>query len=96
MTSSHEGLPMTLIEAQQYGCVPIAYNSFSSASKIIANNYNGILIKPFKQRSYSHELQKLMKDENKRAQMAENEREFIRRFDVNKIIKDWIQLFEKI
>ena len=96
MTSSHEGFPMTLIEAQQYGCVPIAYNSFSSASKIIVNNYNGILIKPFKQRSYSHELQKLMKDENKRAQMALNGREFIRKFDISNIINAWTLLFEKI
>ena len=96
MTSSHEGLPMTLIEAQLYGCVPIAYNSFGSASKIIVNNYNGILIKPFQQRSYSHELQKLMKNENRRTQMAENGMKFIRKFDINNIINAWTLLFEKI
>lgn len=96
MTSSHEGLPMTLIEAQLYNCVPIAYNSFSSANKIIVNNYNGILVKPFKQKEYSRELQKLMKDESRRIVMAQKGKEFIKKFDINNIIKHWLQLFEKI
>ena len=35
MTSSFEGLPMTLIEAMQYGVIPLAFNSFLSATDLI-------------------------------------------------------------
>jgi glycosyltransferase involved in cell wall biosynthesis len=40
MTSANEGFPMTLIEAQQNGCVPVVMNSFSALREIIQNNIN--------------------------------------------------------
>ena len=33
MTSSFEGWGLTLTEAQQYGCVPLAFHSFASLNR---------------------------------------------------------------
>ena len=37
MTSSFEGWGLTLTEAQQYGCVPLAFHSFASLTDIITD-----------------------------------------------------------
>ena len=44
MTSIWEGLPMTLIEAMHYGCVPIAFDSFAAVYDLIDNGNNGFKI----------------------------------------------------
>lgn len=96
MTSSHEALPMVLIEAQKYRCVPIAYNSFDAAEDIIKNGHNGLLIKPFKQKEYAKALSKLMTDENYRESLAKNGSTFIEKFNIETVIKDWIKLLESL
>ncbi len=44
MTSAFEGFPMSIIEAQQNGVVPIVMDSFLSVHDIIDNDVNGVLI----------------------------------------------------
>ena len=96
MTSSHEGLPMVLIEAQKYGCVPIAYDSYESAKDIIQNNFNGLLIRPFKQKEYKIALESLMTNEERREILAHNGSDYIKKFEITNIVKQWITLFDKI
>lgn len=96
MTSSHEALPMVLIEAQKYGCVPIAYNSFEAATDIIENGYNGLLIKPFKQKEYAKALSTLMSEESYRESLAANGSAFIEKFNIEIVIKDWIKLLTSL
>ena len=52
MTSHIEGWPMTLLEAQQYGCVPIVYNTFAALSEIIENNVNGYIIGKYDEEAF--------------------------------------------
>ena len=96
MTSSHEGLPMVLIEAQKYGCIPIAYNSYESAKDIIRDNYNGLLIHPFKQNEYKVALESLMVNKERREILAHNGRDYIKRFEITNVVKQWINLFDRI
>ena len=96
MTSSHEGLPMVLIEAQKYGCIPIAYNSFGAATNIIVNKHNGLLINPFKQKDFIKALDYVINNENEREKMALNGFEYIEKFNIKTIINHWIRLFNKL
>lgn len=96
ITSSHEAQPMVLIEAQQWGCVPIAYNSFESATDIIQDKYNGVLVKPFKQEEYAKKLSELMINEVYWMRLANNGSKFIKKFDINAVIKNWINLFNNL
>lgn len=96
MTSSTEGFGMVLVEAQQHGCVPIAYDSFGSVRDIIEDGKNGVLVKPFSPKEYVAKLRQLMDDEQLRQQMASNGVESVKRFDSQKIARQWIELFENI
>lgn len=96
MTSSTEGFGMVLVEAQQHGCVPIAYDSFGSVRDIIEDGKNGVLVKPFSQKEYVAKLRQLMDDKELRQQMASNGLESVKRFDSQKIARQWIELFENI
>ena len=44
MTSAFEGFGMTLVEAQQYGTVPIAMDSYKSLHDILQDKVNGIVV----------------------------------------------------
>ena len=46
LTSAFEGFPLVLYEALKFRVVPIVFNTFSSASDIIIDGFNGRLIEP--------------------------------------------------
>lgn len=56
MTSNHEGFPMVLTEAMQYGCIPVAFDSFESIHEIIEDDKNGVLVKPFDMDMYAKRI----------------------------------------
>lgn len=96
MTSVTEGLPMVLIEAQQYGCVPIAYSSFAALDDIINDGENGYSVKAFDQKEYVSKLRRLMDNSNIRDRMSVNAIESVKRFNVDNIAALWIDNFERI
>lgn len=62
MTSFFEGFGMTLIEAQQAGCVPIAFDNFSVLHDIITNAQNGFIIPSNNEEAYAQCCIKLIND----------------------------------
>ena len=96
MTSSTEGWGMVLVEAQSNGVVPVAYNSFASATDIINDGENGFLVKAFDEDVYVEKLLLLMSDEDKRSVMAEKAIVSVERFDYRNIADKWIDLFENL
>lgn len=95
MTSSFEGWPLTLNEAQQCGCVPLAFNSFASLNDIIANESNGVLIPNNDISMYIKQMKLLMTDDMLRKSMSANAIESSRRFTIEVIIKEWMKLIEE-
>ena len=63
MTSAYEGLPMVLIEAASFGCVPVAFDSFAAARDIIDDGGNGCLVPAFDLDAYAETLARLMSDD---------------------------------
>lgn len=96
MTSSTEGLPMVLIEAQSYGCVPLAYDSFTSLSDIIIDGKNGFKIPAFNEQVFVGKLERLINNEILREEMSMNAIESVRKFEVQNIAEKWLQLFERL
>lgn len=72
MTSKYEGLAVTLMEALQYKCIPLAYDSFSSIYDIIIDGVNGFIIPAFKEDIYVNKLLSLIQDVNLRKSMMDN------------------------
>jgi glycosyltransferase involved in cell wall biosynthesis len=96
MTSAFEGLPMTLIEAQSFGCVPIVMDSVSVFHDIIENMQNGILTPNNDLEEFTEGLCLLMDDAELREKMAKNGMESVKKFSVENIVNQWEKLFEDI
>ena len=92
MTSIYEGFPMTLLECQSFGVVPLLYNSFSAAVDIIDDGINGYLISPYKKKEYAKKLHQLMNDPVQLQQMKNRCMEKIHSFDPEYIGGKWINL----
>ena len=95
MTSKSEGWGLTLTEAQQFGVVPIAFDSYDALYDIITDGKDGIIIKEGYFDVYIDELAKLMADVSRRQQMASNAIQNCSRFSQEKIANRWWQLLNE-
>ena len=87
---------MVLAEAQQHGCVPIAYDSYASVRDIITHGENGLLVPPFRERVYAKFLSRLMSDYKDRERMGKNGEQSVRKFHTEKIAEKWNTLFTSL
>ncbi len=97
MTSTAEGLPLVLAEAQQQGCIPCAYDSFESVKDIITHGKDGILVKPFDSKEYISRIQYIMDNNDFRNDLIINciEKDYSN-FEIEYIAGIWIDLFNKL
>lgn len=96
MTSSTEGWGMVLVEAQMFGCVPIAYNSYSSLGEIITDGVNGYTIAAFNKEKFTERLEWLMEHDAERENMIAACQESVKRFDAKTIAQQWINIFKEV
>ena len=92
MTSPNEGWGLTLTEAQQFGCVPIAFDSFSSLKDIITDEVNGFIIPNNDIEIYTKRIIELMTNHTLRCEMAKNAIELSKRYELDKVIQKWESL----
>lgn len=92
MTSPNEGWGLTLTEAQQFGCVPIAFDSFSSLKDIITDEVNGFITSNNDLETYTRKVIELMTNQALRNKMAKNAIELSKRFELDKVIQKWESL----
>ena len=95
MTSIFEGFPMCLTEAMQFGCVPIAFDSFSAVYDIIKPGETGEVVKSFDKKEYVGKLIHLIDDETYRKKLSKNAFQYVKRYDIANILPKWIELIEK-
>ena len=94
MTSTYEGFGLVLIESQQNGVIPIAFDSYNAVHDIIQTEYNGILVQPFSLSKYRKKLAELMNSEKLREQYRRNiMKTDWSDFAPNKVGDAWSELF---
>ena len=93
MTSIFEGYPMTLIECQAFGCVPVITDSYPAASEIVDDGRNGRLSGPEK---FSGTLRELLADGNAIDRMAREAMGESRKYSVPEIAAKWNGLIHEI
>ncbi|MDY5352763.1 MAG: glycosyltransferase [Bacteroides pyogenes] len=97
LTSTFEGWPLCLTEAQANGVVPIAFDCCAGIREILSpSGENGILIPPFRKRIYADELCKLLLDPEKLACMRENVIRKSQEYSVEEVGGKWLQLFDRL
>lgn len=97
MTSLYEGMPLTLLEAQAYGVVPIVYDSYATVKEVMTDGEDGLSVSPFGDvDGFAARLSSLMLDEDLRSRLAAKGRESSRRFSEEKIATKWLSLLDSL
>lgn len=96
MTSAVEGWGLTLTESMQTGVVPMAFNSYPALTDIITDGYDGLIIPNNDIDAYADKLINLMRDKDNRERMALNGLTSCRRFEMDKIVDQWVNMIESL
>lgn len=95
MTSKYEGFGMTLIEASQFGVVPLAFNSYPSLTDILKDGENGFVIENNNFDEFESTLIRLATDENLRVRVAMNAVVNSKRYSPEIIAAKWHELITR-
>lgn len=93
-TSISESFGLVLVEAMNWGCIPIAFDSFPACQDIIPNDC-GYRVKAFDKDKYAKILSDLMEGETERRIRAVRSKEYSNRFNEKSSIKEWINIIEQ-
>lgn len=97
MTSSFEGWPLVLIEAQAAGVVPIAFACSGGVRRIVGSDCRkGILVAPFNEKQYAAELAALMHDEALRRSMQPAMIASVSDFSLESIGQEWDRMLGEL
>ena len=94
--SAIDGWMITLTEAQQMGTVPLVMDSYKAVYQIITNHEDGIIIQNNNVDEFAIQLLTLMKNDVKREEMAKAAIKNSKRFAVENIVAQWVELFQEL
>lgn len=94
LTSQYEGLPMTFIEGQQYGVVPIWFNLGSMP--FIAQDGAGVKVRPYSISSYARKLSRIMRNPQELRFRAQRSVSISQRYKIENVGEQWLDLFRNI
>lgn len=95
MTSEYEGLPLSILEAQAFGCVPIAFDSFASLKDIVTPFENGVIVERFGDiDDFTTKLKDLMNDRDYREELAKNCMKASDAFSSGNIASLWLDILK--
>ena len=95
LSSYYEGMSNTMIEAICVG-LPIVTTKVSGTENLINDGENGFLIENNNEVSFAEKIAELMSSSILRKRMSINNQQFVRLFNIDNIINEWIQLINKV
>ena len=96
LSSHYEGLPMVLIEAQEYQLPIVAFDCPYGPNDIITHNENGFLIPLDNDDAFIHAVCKLMDSHSLRQEMGLNAKKHSIKYNQRSIILRWKQFFSSL
>jgi glycosyltransferase involved in cell wall biosynthesis len=96
MTSSFEGWPMSVAEAQANGVVPVMFDSFDGAREMVSSPDEGVLVTPYDEEAYAISLTQLALDDSWRRQMQDGVIRKAKSYSTDRTGKKWIQMLKKL
>lgn len=96
MTSIWEGLPMTLIEAMHYGCIPVVFDSFAAVYDLIRNGETGYIIPNNNICQYVNTMDSLLNDKSLVTKLSNNIINNPNDFNFETILKLWQENINKL
>ena len=95
MTSRFEGFGVVLIEAMSVGLPVVSYACPCGPKDIITDGIDGFLIPPGNEDVLAERLCELIEDESMRESMGKAALASVGRFDIDRIVQLWMDLFRK-
>jgi glycosyltransferase involved in cell wall biosynthesis len=92
MTSHTECFPMVLLEAMQCKTPIVAFDCPTGPRSIITKN-TGVLVENGNVNSFANKLTTLIDDSDLRTSLAENAFKYVNIFDINNVMKRWLELY---
>lgn len=96
MTSRNEGLPMVLLEAQSFGLPIVAFDCNYGPREIVNNNIDGYLVEDGNIEVMAEKIISLLESDDRLTEFSLNSIKNSENFQIEKVNKDWIKLFEFI
>lgn len=96
MTSEFEGFPMTLVEAQMMGCVPVVFDTFDSLKEVVTDKENGRIIPNNDTEKYVDTVIELMNSSDTRFKLVQNGLNNCQCYSQQTICNRWKSLIESL
>ena len=96
LTSHYEGFGMVILEAMQYGCVPIAFGTYPAIYDLIKHQENGFIVPPFNEQAYAETIMNLMRNKELREGMAKRCVRHSLKFAPDEFSNQWHDLILKM
>jgi len=96
MFSGFEGFPNVLLEAQSYGVVPFAFNSYAALAHIVNHNRDAMLSKPFDTSDMANQILSVGQDPKQLEDMRYAAIQNAERFTINIVGQEWLKLFHQL
>ncbi len=96
MTSAFEGWGLTLTESQQFGVIPVAFDSYASIRDIIDDGKNGFLVPFGELNEFARRMTWLMENPEIRDRVAQDCLKSVHRFEISEIIPKWKSLLADV
>lgn len=97
LVSEYEGFGIVLVEAQSYGCVPVALDSYTALHDIVENNKNGVIIDyPYQVEKFVVEISKLIEDKEMLERYEVNAIKNVEKFKLPCVLHMWLELFNEV
>jgi|26BtaG_2_1085354.scaffolds.fasta_scaffold00002_235 glycosyltransferase involved in cell wall biosynthesis len=94
--SAYEGFPNTILEAQSFGCLTVAFNSYLALDWIVNDGIDACLIPPFECDRMAEELISIIESPNRLEAMQAASKDNAARFTIDQVGQLWLQLFKEI
>lgn len=96
LTSVYEPFGLVMAEAMSCGVPVVAFDCPYGPSEIITDGENGFLVDCFDVEAFAQKVCLLMEDEGFRQRMGRNAIGSVRRFSEDRIIPQWLDLFDSL
>ncbi|MDY5858192.1 MAG: glycosyltransferase family 4 protein [Porphyromonas sp.] len=96
MTSTFEGMPMTLLEAQSMGLPIISYTCPCGPSDIVEEGKTGYLVSPGDKALFAERLSQLIENEELRRSMGTEAQKAAQRYRLELVMESWVALFKQL
>jgi glycosyltransferase involved in cell wall biosynthesis len=97
MSSSHEGLPMALMESMAMGLPVVSFDCPSGPKQLTRNGEDGLLIPPGDANSMAAALRRLISDDPLRAELGRKAAISVReRYSLKAVLQIWDELFDRV